>query len=341
MCSIRKLFHPQFLQYESFIQGRFSNKEELLEFLELVKLREDRLKWALKQKNKTNKELATFCGIGIRRFLQLKAAYKTTQEVPKLNPHRRPKTFLTSEEEELIRKAQTISNLSSAVALRLYIKKYYDRLLPNGKIHTFLLRNGHSQEDPKKKKQRKYCRYEREHSFSLGHMDYHVSKVIPGTQVIVWIDDASRYILAGLECKEESTENAILVVEKAQERAWRQFRAVLAELNTDKGSQFYANKYTDKGKKGESKFEKYLSEKGIKHIPSKRNHPQTNGKNERWYRTYEEKRNLFDSFDELLEWYNNRIHLGLSRTEGITPSEAALSKLPVQSMIGLLFTKFN
>lgn len=339
-CSIRIFFHPYFNFYENWIQNRFSNKDELFQFLEVVKLREDKLKWALKQKDKKNIELASLCGIGLRRFLQLKSEYKKNGEIPKLNPQRRPKTFLNYEEIKLIDKVLLESKLTGAISIKLYILKYYNKDLPRGKIHQYLISKEVSKEDPKKKKQRKYCRYERKHSFSLGHTDYHESKCISGKQLIVWIDDASRYILSGGEFDEATTKNAIKIVKDAQKFAKEKYGTKLRELNTDKGSQFYANKTNNKREKGISEFEKFLNKEGIKHIPSRRNHPQTNGKNERWHRTYEEKRHLFDSFEEFIQWYNNRIHLGLSRTEGITPSEALYFKLPQECLWNIMFTKY-
>lgn len=333
-CSVRKLVHPYYYDYRDFILNNLNNEKKLLRFLTMVKLKESNLKWALKQKDKKNDELAYICGVKVRRFQYLKAEYKKTGKVPKLNPNRRPSTELTLEQKELINKAQKESQLTGAVSLRLYIKKYYDKTIPNNKLHLYLLKNKISQPDPKKQKQRKYCRYERKHSFSLGHTDYHTSKVIPGKELIIWIDDASRIILAGGEFKEATTENAKKIVKDAQKKAWEEYRGILFALNTDKGCQFYANNTNKKGERAKSEFEEFLKEEGINHITSRRNHPQTNGKNERWHRTYEEKRGLFDTFDEFIEWYNKRIHLGLSRTEGITPNEAVLFKLRQESMLG-------
>ncbi len=65
--------HPYFLRYRDYIADRFSCKDELLAFLAMVKLKEARLRWALKQKDKKNGYLAFVCGIKIRRFQQLKA----------------------------------------------------------------------------------------------------------------------------------------------------------------------------------------------------------------------------------------------------------------------------
>ena len=303
----------------------------------MVKLKESKLKWALEQNNKLNKDLALYCNIGVRRFQQLKSHYRKTGEIPKLKMERRPKQFLSKEEIELINKTLRESNLRGALSIRLHIQKYYGKTLPKGKIHEYLLKLNISKKDSKKQKQRKYCRYERKHSFSLGHMDYHESKVCKGKQLIVWIDDASRMILAGMECDSATTENAISVVKQAKKFAWDNYRGVLYQLNTDRGVQFYANDYNDEGEKGISEFEKFLKKEDIKHILSRKNHPQTNGKNERWHRTYEEKRDKFETFEEFIDWYNNRIHLGLSRTVGITPKEAISHKLRQESMIGLLF----
>jgi putative transposase len=53
-------------------------------------------------------------------------------------------------------------------------------------------------------------------------------------------------------------------------------------LNSDRGSQFIPSKFN---KKGEAfhKFQEALNELGIIFVPSKRRHPQTNGKLERFY----------------------------------------------------------
>jgi putative transposase len=75
------------------------------------------------------------------------------------------------EDKKLIDLAVEESKLRGAVSLRLYIEKYLlNKKLPYMKIHQYLLEKGISKPGPKKQKQRKYCRYERKHSFSLGHM---------------------------------------------------------------------------------------------------------------------------------------------------------------------------
>jgi len=171
-------------------------------------------------------------------------------------------------------------------------------------------------------------------------MDWHESK-INGKWVVVWIDDASRNILAGDEYNHANTKNSLIIVDRAMSVANKKCSAVLRELNTDRGPQFYNNKYNNDGTRQKSEFELEVKKRSIKHILSRKNHPQTNGKNERWFRTYEEKRGKFKTFQEFIKWYNNMIHLGLSRTEGITPNEAMLSKLQPESMLGLFWRRFE
>ncbi len=224
--------------------------------------------------------------------------------------------------------------------LRLHIMKYHNVKISKNKLHEYLREIGVTKPNKKKQKQRKYCRYERDHSFSLGHMDYHESRYNE-SWAIVWIDDASRLILAGEEFSEANTKNAKKIVEIAIKKAKKEYSSALRELNTDKGTQFFNAKYNKDGNRALGEFENFLVSKGIKHIPSKRNHPQTNGKNERWFRTYEENRAKFKSFKEFIDWYNDRIHLGLSRTEGITPNEIVWSRLQPEAMLGLFWRRFE
>ena len=258
-----------------------------------------------------------------------------------LNRMRRPKTELTEEEKELTDKAVKESGLTGAVHIRLYVDKHYNRKLPYNKIHKHLLKQGLSKEDNKKKKQRKYSKYERKHSFSLVHLDWHDSKVIDGKHVCVVEDDASRKIICGGEFDNEEAEHNIKLIKKAIKIAFEKYSSVIRECSTDKGSQFYCNKSNSQGNRGRTDFELFLAEQGINHIPSRKNHPQTNGKNERWFRTYEEYRGRFKTFEEFVDWYNNKIHLGLNRKKGVTPNEAIGFKLQPEATLGLFFRRFD
>jgi putative transposase len=335
--------HPYLEKYFCVIQHNNYDKQEALAFLRMVRLKERKLEWAFKQKEKgvNNSEIYPLLGIKKRRFQKLYAEYKMTGNIPELNWKRRPVILLSDEEKSLIDKAVKESKLYGAVHLELYIKKYYQKRISHNKIHNYLLRKGISKEDKEKQKQRIYRLYERDHSFSLGHLDWHVSKCIPGKQVCVFIDDASRKIIAGDEYDNALEIYAIDIVKQSIKIAFKEYSSVIREINTDKGSQFYANRKDIDGEKGKTDFELFLENNNIVHIPSRRNHPQTNGKNERWFRTYEENRMKFKTFKEFIDWYNNKIHLGLSRKEGITPNEAIGFKLQPGCVLGLFFRRFE
>ena len=306
----------------------------------MVKLTDTKIKWGVKKivsgKLKT-KEVADIYEVSQRRFQGLVKKYKETGIYPVMIKGRRPKTELSDKDKELIDEALEESLLEGAVTLRLFIAKKYGKKLPYNKIHKYLLEKGISKEEKNKKKQRKYCSYQRDHSFSLIHLDWHDSKFVEGKYVSVVEDDASRLILCGGEFDNEESSNNIDLMKKAIKIAYEKYSSVIREVNTDKGTQFYNSKLNNDLTRSLSEFEQFLTKQGIKHIPSRIKHPQTNGKQERWFRTYEENRHKFKSFNEFIEWYNNKIHLGLSRSEGITPNEAIIYKLQPESILGLFF----
>jgi len=80
-----------------------------------------------------------------------------------------------------------------------------------------------------------------------------------------------------------------------------------------------------------------LKSRGIKHIPSRRNNPQTNGKIERWFREYLKHRHKFNSAYEFKEWYNDRIHGALKLEWCEIPDEAFIRKMRPESILGLFF----
>jgi transposase InsO family protein len=305
----------------------------------MVRLKERKLAWAFKQKEKgeKNKELAFLVGVKKRRFQQLYAEYKMTGRIPELNWKRRPKIKLNSEEEMLINKALEESKMNGAVYIGLFIKKYYNKNISHNKIHEYLLREKIAKEDKEKQKQRVYKFYERDHSFSLVHLDWHDSDCIPGKHVCVVEDDASRKILSGGEFDNEYESYVIKLVKEATNLAYQEYSAVIRECNTDQGTQFYGTKKDSEGERSRKEFEEFLEKIHIKHIPSRKHHPETNGKEERWFGTYEKKRMLFKTFKEFINWYNNKLNLGLSRKEGITPNEAIQNKLQPEAILGLFF----
>ena len=97
-------------------------------------------------------------------------------------------------------------------------------------------------------------------------------------------------------------------------------RAILANeaspyiLLSDKGTQFYNSKRNKKGERTLSLFEQEAKELGIKFWTARRNHPQTNGKQEKWFDTMKKrfKKHPDESLQDFIKWYNEkRIHHAL------------------------------
>jgi putative transposase len=255
--------------------------------------------------------------------------YKESGMVHSLKSNRRPKTRLTDNQKKAIDNAWEDTRLGARLLYYELIRRR--NKVPKNKIHQYLRETGKTRPNLRKQKKRKRCRYERTHTFSLLHADWLEHEDV---QVIAFEDDASRKILSIGEFTDATTENAIVVLKGAEKKA-SEVNSRIRELNTDRGSQFYANKRSRKGIKGVSEFEKYMESRGIRHIPSRRNNPQTNGKVERWFQEYKKHRERFGSAEEFAGWYNNRLHGSLWLEYAETPNEAFMRKLRPECLIWL------
>ena len=84
-----------------------------------------------------------------------------------------------------------------------------------------------------------------------------------------------------------------------------------AIMLSDKGTQFYNSKKNKKGELTPSMFEQELNELDIEFWTSRRNHPQTNGKMEKWFDTMKKrmKKHPMETLQDFVKWYNEqRIH---------------------------------
>jgi len=187
-------------------------------------------------------------------------------------------------------------------------------------IQKILDQQGLTEPCVKRRGQRTYVRYQWPISNYMWHVDW---SEYQEKQYCSFIDDRSRKIMAAGEFDSATTDNAKFVL----------YQAILdnkvcpAIILSDKGAQFYANKYGKTGQKGISEFEIELAGLGIEFWTSRRNHPQTNGKMEKWFDTLKKrkKRHPEESLQNFVKWYNNeRIHHAL---EYKTPEEVYRDKL--------------
>src|SRR3989344_2390711 len=144
-------------------------------------------------------------------------------------------------------------------------------------------------------------------------IDWHYYK---GAWIFGVEDDASRKLLALLECKHETTDESIKGMMLALEHG------KIKQCICDHGSQFISNLG------GDSRFAAFLEKNGIKQILCRINHPQSNGKIEKWFGCYDRHREAFNSIEEFLHWYNDiKPHRSLKFDILETPSQAFIRKL--------------
>ena len=257
------------------------------------------------------------------RIYQLVREYHLSGEIPQIHKRgRKPKELTEQERREILVAKLKINQGSSMVVEYLRTKKGLH--IGTNRVHQFLLENNLTQKDPTKSNRRKpWVRYEREHSLSGVHMDWYTA-VDGYTQVCVVIDDASRMILAGGEFYSQTAENSILLLKEAYEKY--EHICPIREVITDHGTQFYGVRRDCNGESDHS-FENFCKEYGIKQIYARVKHPQTHGKVERWFQTYEKNRHHFSSFESFVDWYNKiRPHRSLDMSIMETPEMAFYRK---------------
>lgn len=190
------------------------------------------------------------------------------------------------------------------------------------KIEQVLIREGFQKPFPKRRKPRKYKRYEWPLPNYMWHTDWHVIKAKKqnGQNLIVYIDDCSRKVM-GYCTGAENTRNSLFALYKAI----TDNSVIPFILNSDRGAQFFPNK-RDKDGKAVHEFQEALSELGIIFVPSKRRHPQTNGKLERFFgildREFDER---FNDLDEFIGWYN--YERASEAVDYMSPNEAYKKRL--------------
>ena len=177
----------------------------------MVKLSDKKIRWIIRHvgKDMTTRQAADIYNISIRRVQQLVKEYKETGRVPHLIKKRRPTTHL-AEEEKVWKEVRVDARLLYYELRRRGYK------IPHNKIHSYLKQTGKT--IPNKQKKRKRCRYERKHSCSLIHGDWH-RRTENDPHAIILIDDASRYILAGDEFDTAISKYSIQTFRKAQRTA--------------------------------------------------------------------------------------------------------------------------
>jgi putative transposase len=290
-----------------------------------VKLNDRKIRWLIQEKlrGRGSGELALIQKVTCRRVEQLWQTYRGTGITPTLKKPGRPRNSRDLKEAAVILEAYDQHRLG-AVNLERIINTKLGVHIPHNRIHEVLRMNGKATPQPSKQRRRRWVRYEREHSMSLWHMDW--KQLNTGEWILAILDDASRYIVGYGTFKEATAPNTLQVLKEAIQNYGKP-----DEILTDRGSQFYANE-GERKEKGISQFEQHLADHEIKHILCRVNHPQTNGKLERFYGVLEDKmihRAQIATIPEYVHWHNEiKPHMSLDWENLETPIQAFHRKLP-------------
>lgn len=280
-----------------------------------MKLTKSKILRILEGKNNgiSSYQLRKEAGVSKRRIDQIWNEYLKTEEIPVLKQPGRPNKLIEEAEVLLVKEAHAKYGVSASTLEKL-IWKDHGIKIPHNRIHRILLQEGLASSKgelmPRKKK---WIRYERRHSLTAVHVDWH-QRPNDGPWVFAVEDDASRALLAIIESNSPTTELSIVGMKTALQ--YGQIR----ECISDHGSQFTSNSG------GESKFKEFLDVEGIKQILCRIKHPQSNGKVEKFFHLYERKRDNFATLELFQRWYNEvRPHLSLCDLE--TPWQAFQRKM--------------
>jgi transposase InsO family protein/DNA-binding CsgD family transcriptional regulator len=279
----------------------------------MAKLTQKKINWIIKQKENrvSSSEIARIMNITPRYVNMIYRKFRLEGNVELKNPGRK-KDPISEEMKTMVYETRKEHPGSGALSIEKNLKERGVKISHN-KIHEILKEGGMVMENMNKKKQRKWVRWEREHSNSLWHMDWFEYE----EKNYIVIEDASRFIIQFGEYEHATAENSLDALRKGIEKYGKP-----REVMTDHGTQF-TSLPRDEKESEPNEFQKYLEENGIVHIKARVKHPQSNGKLERLIFTLKDLKKYFGTWEEVVNYYNyKRMHMSLYKDRIITPAMA-------------------
>ena len=182
---------------------------------------------------KTSYQTRKIANVSVRRVDELWKEYLTTGEIPVIGSKvGRPMIPIEEWERELVKRFYEKYRVSASTLNRL-IERDEGIKITHHRVHKIML-----DLDLAKKKENfqarkiKWVRYERMHSLTAVHIDWHYDGMI---WVFAVIDDASRKLLALLECNSPTTDKSIEGMIMAMKHG------EIKQCISDRGSQFMNN----------------------------------------------------------------------------------------------------
>jgi putative transposase len=227
-----------------------------------------------------------------QRVYQLITSFNDHREYPHLKrPGRKPQP-IDERTEEFILESYPAHKLGPT-HLEKKIEETHGIHIPHNRIYRVLLSHDLIKINMKKRKQRKWVRYERDHSMSMWQGDWKELDIDGSRKgIVAFIDDSSRLITCHGIFDSPTTENTI---------------AVLAQVK------------------------EFLDQYDVRHIVARVKYPQTNGKIERFFGEVERMIKRANSVDEIVHWHNViKPHMSLDYDE---PCNVFWYRLPQERIL--------
>jgi putative transposase len=249
--------------------------------------------------------------LAMAQRVHISAIYQTINSYKKyswdgLKDHKtgRPETSLNPNTEVLILDLRKHYGYGACKIEELLKTKGFG--ISHRQIEKLLLRNGLVEPNIKKQIPRKWVRYELPNPNDLWHTDWSYD---PYTQLQlgIYLDDRTRLVISAGEYTNANIDNTLALL-----KAGIAFYGKPKAIMTDHGSVYYANKGS--ADEQNSQFRLTLDILGIKHYVARVNRPQTNGKVERFFRTYKQEfmTGSFQTTVDYIKHYNEqRPHMSL------------------------------
>ena len=174
------------------------------------------IRYAMEQlkKGKSTSEVATEIGVTTRHVRRLWEEFCLTGSAHVPKTPGRPTSGPSPDEVQMVLDAHKHEDVG-VVRVAMNLRKNHD--ISYAKVYRIMKDNGLVIPSSAKSKRRKWIRYERKHSNSMWHTDWHVMKDtrFQGLNLITYIDDASRCVTCAMVFKEATSENAVIALRQA------------------------------------------------------------------------------------------------------------------------------
>lgn len=288
----------------------------------MKKLNQAKIRWIIREMEKDKlsvRKIARRQDITPQWARALHRAWKETGAYPYPRRAGRKKKIVGLVEKARILRLKTEHPLSGATTLE-HLTRVEGKRIPHNRIYSVLKEAGRVKDEPRKKKRRKWIRYERRHSLSLFHIDWFEKD---GAYQVLVEDDASRLLIGFGEFRNATSVNSVIAL-VASMKTYGKAKQVM----TDHGIQFTSIERENCADPAPNEFQKYLEEHSIDHVKARVKHPQSNGKVEKLGDTLYKLKQCFRSWETATEYYNfKRPHWSLNLDKCETPFQAFIRKL--------------